>query len=198
MAPRVPYVNGLVYSWFHPEGKFKNGIRSTNTIAVDSSNSENIAPGSIIQREADGNAALISASSNMLGIVTKVLKPDHQPFTEGYKPTSTDAILEYVAFEDGLQIRVCEDADGGNVAASNLFCALAAQVLSGTTSDSYEPNIKAHYLLDSSTASDTDGGSVNFAIVGLWNAAQNVRSAGNTTQPLIYILEPIAAHIQSA
>ena len=177
------------------------GVQPHGTpIGVDTGNAEEMYVGQVIQKEADGNAALAVAQGNVLGIICAIYKADNTRFRDGKRPASVAAYIEYYAFIAGLSIDVSEDSNGGTMGALDSgWIDLLAQ-----TVENDEPTITTRdlapfpkVLADSSTAAATRDNTQSFTFTKK-PGFDNYKIAG-TTDTYYYRLRltPVSGNIQT-
>jgi len=163
-------------------------------IAVDASNTDEITLGTIITRDADGNASawVTGSSTNPLGIVTNLYKGDMQAFRNNVKPTLTAASLEYVRFADGFYLQVSEDGVGGVISLSSNagWADIVAQTIIGNDGETLirAPFVKT--LLDSSTFA-TSVGSLKWIVTRV-TGFDTVSTGGTGTNYGVFNISPVA------
>lgn len=198
MPTTTQFLDGEV-TWQTRGSAYQGNYVGPRSIGVDTSNTDLIANGSIIVREADGNAALHVANGNVLGLVRNTKSPDDVTFRDLYKPSATAACLEYQPI-DNIDLNVCEDGVGGVIAdwTATPYVDLTAQSLTGNTGatgEAFARGIRVLRYIDSSTAASS-AGSLSWQIVAVDETFINSRPPGNTTAVKRYIIQPVAAKQQ--
>jgi hypothetical protein len=162
-------------------------------IAVDASNTDEMTIGTIITRDADGNASawVTGSSTNPLGVVTNIYKGDGQSFRNNVKPASTAASLEYVRFADGFYLQVSEDAAGGVISTSSNagFADIVAQTILGNDGETLVRAPFAKTVIDSSTFA-TSVGSLKWTVTRV-TGFDTVSTGGTGTNYGVFNIYPV-------